>query len=346
MKCKSEKVVKILFAFALVVACFSIDNVMADCKYQFVDHNNNSGTLTATFNGKKLNVKFSGSGSHFCSDDCDEVSEKVFVIENGVLYCPQRAFFCYDGQANSVVSSASQCKENPATMILNGVSGGSIEYKIPSDNENSVVICSAGGTAEAEEYDKNIKSYEAKVASYTNNLPTNYSELNTLISEIEESGVNDYIKYCNQSAFESKNIDARVEKLEKSLQNISEQMYKKGTIDDNEYSGLLSAVGSAFSEAILTVSDREYSCEGLLDKDLQLVIRYALTTLQIAVPILLIILVTVDFASVVISQDNDAMKKVVSKTIKRTIAAIVIFFIPMIVKLVLSWAHITDSCGL
>ena len=81
----------------------------------------------------------------------------------------------------------------------------------------------------------------------------------------------------------------------------------------------------------------------------QLIIEYALTTVQIVVPILLIIFVSIDFATVVISpgkKDEDAMKKAISRAVKRGIAAIAVFFIPLIVKLILSWAGITDTCGL
>lgn len=98
------------------------------------------------------------------------------------------------------------------------------------------------------------------------------------------------------------------------MTQVTETMYKNKSITDSDYSNTLSAINKAFSLGQISVatSDTIYDCKGLLDQDLQLIIEYALTTIQIVVPILLIIFVTIDFATVVISpgkKDEDAMKK-------------------------------------
>lgn len=60
---------------------------------------------------------------------------------------------------------------------------------------------------------------------------------------------------------------------------------------------------------------------------------------RIAVPILLIILGSVDFAKVIISQDQDALKKATSKFSKRCVVAVIIFLLPFLVQLIMGWIN-------
>ena len=85
----------------------------------------------------------------------------------------------------------------------------------------------------------------------------------------------------------------------------------------------------------LSVFIPEYNCNSLIDEDLKIIIKIVLKWIQIGAPILLILLVTVDFGQAVISNDNDAIKKATSKAIKRTIAALALFFIPLIVRVLI-----------
>ena len=90
----------------------------------------------------------------------------------------------------------------------------------------------------------------------------------------------------------------------------------------------------------------------MIDEDLKEVLQLALKIIRIVAPILLIIFATVDFSQAVISQDKDIMKKAVSKVIKRAIAAIAVFFIPLLVSLLLNMPGVSDytstdpSCGI
>lgn len=67
------------------------------------------------------------------------------------------------------------------------------------------------------------------------------------------------------------------------------------------------------------------------------IIKQIFTWIRIAVPILLIVLGIMDFTKVVVSQDPDAMKKSTSKFAKRCVMALIIFFIPSIVIMILKW---------
>ncbi len=60
-----------------------------------------------------------------------------------------------------------------------------------------------------------------------------------------------------------------------------------------------------------------------------------LTVIQIAVPILLIIMGSLDLAKAVMAGKDDEIKKAQGTFVKRAIAAVIVFFVPVVVKLVL-----------
>ena len=59
-----------------------------------------------------------------------------------------------------------------------------------------------------------------------------------------------------------------------------------------------------------------------------------LDIIHIAIPIALIVFVTLDLAKAVLSQDNDMVSKTVRSIRNRVIAALAIFFLPTIVEYV------------
>ena len=70
---------------------------------------------------------------------------------------------------------------------------------------------------------------------------------------------------------------------------------------------------------------------------LMYVINRILTWIKIAVPIIVIVFGLVDFSKVVVSQDQDALKKATSKFTKRCLVAVIIFFVPSIIMILLGW---------
>ncbi len=88
------------------------------------------------------------------------------------------------------------------------------------------------------------------------------------------------------------------------------------------------------------------SCKGLLTPGAYQMLQDAVNIVRIAVPILLIILGTLDFAGVVISDDKDQAKKATSKFVKRCICAVAIFFVPLIVRTILNLPGIKDTIKL
>ncbi len=72
--------------------------------------------------------------------------------------------------------------------------------------------------------------------------------------------------------------------------------------------------------------------------DLEPVINFLksiLTIIQWAIPIMLIIMGTIDLGKAVLSSDDKEIKGATSKLVKRAIAAVAVFFVPIIVNTVM-----------
>lgn len=71
--------------------------------------------------------------------------------------------------------------------------------------------------------------------------------------------------------------------------------------------------------------------------------KMVIKVLQLVVPIGLIIMGTIDMAKVVIAGDEKKMKEAQKPFIKRIIAAVIVFLIPIIVNMVLSFVTTGNS---
>lgn len=74
-------------------------------------------------------------------------------------------------------------------------------------------------------------------------------------------------------------------------------------------------------------------------------IQWGLNLMKYIAIVALLLLVTVDFLKAVVSSDKDALKKAGSTSIKRFIYCVLIFFVPIIVKLILDLMGIYGSCS-
>lgn len=92
------------------------------------------------------------------------------------------------------------------------------------------------------------------------------------------------------------------------------------------------------------------SCKDLFSKNFRTKILQILNIVKIAVPIMLIVLGTVDFATAVFSGSTDEMKKSQKTFIKRLIASVLVFLVPVFVNLILTlankvWSYISpETC--
>ena len=64
------------------------------------------------------------------------------------------------------------------------------------------------------------------------------------------------------------------------------------------------------------------------------ILGYLLFLMQWVIPIVLIVLIIIDMAKIMINADDKQKKEGVDRAVKRIIYALIIFFVPMLVKLI------------
>lgn len=83
------------------------------------------------------------------------------------------------------------------------------------------------------------------------------------------------------------------------------------------------------------------ACEGLLPI-VQFIKRGIFPIIQIGVPILLIVMGSIDLGKAVMSSDDKEIKGATGKLIKRAIAAVAVFFVVTVVSLLMGMFAKTD----
>jgi len=73
-------------------------------------------------------------------------------------------------------------------------------------------------------------------------------------------------------------------------------------------------------------------------------IKEILGLVKIAIPILIILLGSIDFVKAIIAKNDEQIKKAQSAFVTRLIIGVVIFFVPLILKFILRLAGLSDSC--
>lgn len=87
-------------------------------------------------------------------------------------------------------------------------------------------------------------------------------------------------------------------------------------------------------------------CQGVLGEDLTALLKDALRLMQIAGPILVIIMTIIDLIKATATGGKDDLSKVGKKTVKRLIYAVLLFLIPTILNWVFSIFGIYGVCGI
>lgn len=89
-------------------------------------------------------------------------------------------------------------------------------------------------------------------------------------------------------------------------------------------------------------------CESLLGEETTKWLNWLLKLIQIAGPIITLVLGMLDFVNAVLSSEDGAIKKAWGKFIRRVIAAIALIILPVIINLILEATNITSNgtCGI
>lgn len=97
---------------------------------------------------------------------------------------------------------------------------------------------------------------------------------------------------------------------------------------------------SAYGDKQELLDPTQLTCEGIFTSDIKDMISTALKYPRIIVPILLILFGTLDFAKAVISSKEDEMKKAQSKFIRRLIAGVAVFLVPVFIDVIISFSNL------
>ena len=84
-------------------------------------------------------------------------------------------------------------------------------------------------------------------------------------------------------------------------------------------------------------------CQSVLGEQLTDVLKDIYKVIQIAIPILVILLSSVDILKAVTAQDDKDMSAAVSRSIKRVIIGLVIFLVPILIDAILDLAGLASG---
>lgn len=104
--------------------------------------------------------------------------------------------------------------------------------------------------------------------------------------------------------------------------------------------------------SIVEINDTPKSCNEIIDSKMIEILHLLVNIFKILVPIILLVLGSLDLVQAVFSQDESGIKKAQGKFIKRLIIAVVIFLIPTILHVILLiansvWSFIDPNlCGI
>ncbi len=113
-----------------------------------------------------------------------------------------------------------------------------------------------------------------------------------------------------------------------------------GEMSDNEY-----YENEATTGPTVVISTSDASCSGIIGSgDFRTVLTEFLDMIRILAIAMVVVFSTIDFAKALIAQDSDALKKSTSHAFKRLIIAIVIFFTPVLLNILLGLIGISGIC--
>lgn len=357
---------KLVFLFLITFVCLGVDKVNAMAATQVTQANLMKSDKFCTYDDRttknKIVVSYDDSaflyysGFRYDANSFGNSLKEMTVLSSdaSTLYCPEKVLVCSDvsfsndriySRKTYVAATAEDCRKKlnisndkniytEAITLNEQKSKKAIAYVYTTNNgpcihtsnnaEFAGVYQTANGLKNATVYDDKYASKANQIDKYVKNnknkafcdteqfkdLQEAINNWNTVVSKDPSANKAQKDKAQEQAENTNKNIEEIISNMQNST-NISMP-------DDNPV---------------------QNTCEGLIDEDLKRVIDIVLNVVRIVVPILLIVLIAVDFGQVVISNDKEAMPKAISKAIKRGIAAIVIFFIPFLVDLIIDWLN-------
>ena len=125
----------------------------------------------------------------------------------------------------------------------------------------------------------------------------------------------------------------------KTVSSVSDSVYL--LVDDG-----MNSVSNEFSEY-----DQSQSCSSLLgdpndENSVAWLLQVIFDILKVVGPLLVIVLSSIDFAKVIIQSDDESMGKAKRKLIYRLILAVLLFFVPILLEVMLDLFGFVSECGI
>ena len=103
------------------------------------------------------------------------------------------------------------------------------------------------------------------------------------------------------------------------------------------------------NDFVRVVSSADITCDSLLGdpsdmKSPAYWFQWILDLMKYIAIIALLVLVISDFFKAMTEKDKDAMKKAGNKAIRRFIYCVILFFVPIFVKIIMSWFGVYGNC--
>ena len=337
---------KMMFVVLIAFICFNVNEVKADdlgsnhCRYSY-----KKGYIQYFFSNGSLSTTTSNNVAvtNMTPAAMSEMKKLIFEAD-GKIFCPNEVHFIRSGPSIRIgnldyvqnIKNKDWPNGEMGTMTLQSTEKSDYTKAYDSTKNPGVCIHTSNNTEFASVYQmaNNLKTatvYDDKYASKANQIDKyvknniNKAFCDTEQFKVLQGAINNWNTVVSKDPSANKaQKDKAQEQAENTNKNIEE---------------IISNMQNSANISIPNDNPVQNTCKGLIDEDLKRVIDIVLNVVRIVVPILLIVLIAVDFGQVVISNDKEAMPKAVSKAIKRGIAAIVIFFIPFLIDLIIDWLN-------
>lgn len=282
---------------------------------------------------EKENLLVSDSTNEKLINTCKSFNEKS---ENGEMY-----FFSSDYSANKLLDDLSVFAKNidSADSVMNS-------YKKCSDGGNADRLNSASNCIMYNAFGgllpKNLFNYKNNAANAEGQFNTFYALFRNDIEKMLNN------KLSSLGTSNSYKIDEQIDILGKCAVYL-DKYSSDYDVDKNKTSELrkfFEDISSSYNVNLVV------DCEGLLGSDLFEKIGKYFDIFKIAVPLILIAFGVIDFSKAFFGGSEDEMNKAQKTFFKRIGIAILIYFVPIFVRLILTianevWSFFSpDTCGL
>lgn len=305
-------------------------------------------------------ITYQRFGNLVVGDTTSGTFEYVFVKNSAVSYsfhnghlsaskesdftCPKYSFIDYDGVNEICFAETDSCGPN-----FKGSDEGPFSLTSNSSTIYNVMNSFVKNAFDQVTFDEYRKSTVSSVLSNVKSkaLQATKEKYKLDSTYITPSFVTNYFE--NEA-----NLADELERFKSRMSTAVEEAYAKGELSLEEKEELKKK-NKELSDAIIgdnlvpstgVKPDDDTGCNSILGDDMSKIIDNIFKTIQYAGPILVIVLTALDMLKAVTSGEQDQMKKASNKFVKRLIAAMLLFFVPLLCNLVFDVVGITvpDSC--